>query len=237
MIQNGKRYGVPYNCGPYGLAYNTDVVKQEPTSWNILWDAKYAGKYTITGTFPKCNFWIAALAMGYKYEDIFDISKLDRAKLEKKVNALAKNAKSVWLTADADANEFPGLAIGTTWGFAAAAANQKGGHWKLAAPKEGGTAWIDYWLMTKAATGLKKTLCEEWINLQLSPQFQAEVVKNQGVSPVVDNVGGLVTPDETKMFHVGDNEYFKTQAIWRVMTPETEKAFGEIWEASLKLRK
>ncbi len=95
LTHNGKLYVVPYNCGPYGLAYNTDVVKEAPTSWNILWDPMYAGKYTITGTFPKCNFWIAALAMGHKYEDIFDIAKLDKAKLQKKVNTLVKNAKNL----------------------------------------------------------------------------------------------------------------------------------------------
>ena len=53
-------------------------------------------------------------------------------------------------------------------------ANQKGGHWKLTAPKEGGTAWIDYWCITQAAKGQKKKLCEEWINLRLSPAFQAK---------------------------------------------------------------
>ncbi len=72
---------------------------------------------------------------------------------------------------------------------------------------------------------MKKKLCEEWINLQLSPKAQAAVVKNQGVSPVVNNVGNLVTPTEKTLFHVGDNDYFKTVAIWQVMSEKTEKAF------------
>jgi hypothetical protein len=73
--------------------------------------------------------------------------------------------------------------------------------------------------------------------MQLSPKFQAAVVKQQGVSPVVDNVGNLVTPDEKLLFHVGNNDYFKTVAIWRVMSEKTEKAFGEMWETAKKLRK
>ncbi len=80
-------------------------------------------------------------------------------------------------------------------------------------------------------------LCEEWINLQLSPKFQAKVVKSQGVSPVVNNVGNLVTAEEKSVFHVGDNEYFNSVAIWRVMSEKTEKAFGEMWEEAKKLRK
>jgi putative spermidine/putrescine transport system substrate-binding protein len=235
LIHNGKRYGLPYNCGPYGLAYNTDVVKEPVESWNILWDEKYAGKYTINNNFPKCNVWITALALGYTYNDIFDINKLDRAKIQEKLNVLAKNAKSLW-DGSANPDEFPDLALATDWGFAAAAANKKGGHWLIAAPKEGGTAWIDTWCITHAATGMKKRLCEEWINFQLSPKVQAEVVRSQGVSPVVNNVAPLLTPEEVKMFHVGDNDYFKTVAIWRVMSEETEKAFTEMWEEAKKHR-
>ena len=235
LIHNGKRYGVPYNCGPYGLAYNTDVVKEAPKSWNILWDEQYAGKSTINNNFSKCNIWITALSLGYTYDQIFDIAKLDRAKIQAKLNVLAKNAKSLW-DGSANPDEFPELALATDWGFAAAAANKKGGHWLIASPKEGGTAWIDTWCITHAAKGMKKRLCEEWINFQLSPKNQVQVVRSQGVSPVVNNAASLVTPEEQKMFHVGDNDYFKTVAIWQVMSEETEKIFGEMWEEAKKTR-
>jgi len=235
LSYKGKRYGVPYNCGPYGLDYNTDVVKVAPTSWGVLWDPQYAGKYTINNNFAKCNVWITALLLGYKYDQIFDIDKMDRAKIQEKLNILAKNAKSLW-DGSANPDEFPQLALATDWGFAAAAANKKGGRWLIASPKEGGTAWIDYWCITSAAKGMTKRLCEEWINYQLSPKVQVEVVRQQGVSPTVNNVASLVTPEEKKLFHVGDNEYFKTVAIWQVMSEKTEKAIGEMWEEAKKQR-
>ena len=235
LIHNGKRYGLPYNCGPYGLDYNTEKVKEAPTTWNILWDPQYAGQYTINNNFPKCNIWITALALGYTYDQIFDINKLDREKVQEKLNVLAKNAKSLW-DGSANPDEFPELALATDWGFAAAAANKKGGHWLVASPKEGGTAWIDTWCITHVAKGMKKRLCEEWINFQLSPKVQAEVVRSQGVSPTVNNVAPLLTPEEVEMFHVGNNDYFKTVAIWRVMSPETEKAFEEMWETAKEQR-
>ncbi len=234
LIKGENRYGLPYNCGPYGLAYNADVVKEAPTSWNIFWDPRYAGKYTINNNFHKVNIWITALALGYNYADLFDINKLDRNKIQPKLNELVKGAKSLW-DGEANADEFPELALATTWGFAVVKANQKGGHWKLAMPKEGGTAWIDYWCITRAAKGQKKKLCEEWINLQLSPKFQAAVVQQQGVSPVVNNVGDLVSQEDKVLFHVGDNDYFKTVAIWQVMSEKTEQAFDEMWKAAKKL--
>ena len=235
LIYEGKRYGLPYNCGPYGLAYNANVFQEAPTTWNVFWDPKYAKKYTINNNFHKVNIWVTALTLGYKYDQIFDIDKLDRAKIQEKLNVLVKNAKSLW-DGEANADEFPQLDLATTWGFAVVHANQKGGNWKLASPKEGGSAWIDNWCITSSAKGMTKKLCDEWINLQLSPKFQAAVVKQQGVSPVVNNVGDLVTPDEKTLFHVGDNNYFKTVAIWRVMSEKTEKAFGEMWEEAKKQR-
>lgn len=236
LVHEGKRYGLPYNCGPYGLAYNTDVVKEAPSSWNVFWDTQYAGKYTINNNFPKCNVWITALSLGYGYDDIFDIDRLDRAKVQDKLNILAAHAKSLWDGA-ANPDEFPQLSLATTWGFAAQQANLKGGHWLIASPKEGGTAWIDYWCITAAPNGLVKRLCEEWINFQLSPDVQVQVVKSQGVSPVVDTVASRVTPQEKDLFHVGDNDYFKTVAIWRVMSEKTEKAITEMWEAAKSCRK
>lgn len=231
----GQRYGVPYNCGPYGLSYNTEKVASAPESWNVLWDPQYAGQYTINNNFPKVNVWITALALGYTYDDIFDINRLDRAKVQEKLNVLAKNAKSLW-DGSANPDEFPELSLATDWGFATAQANLKGGKWLLAAPKEGGTAWIDCWYIGAGAKGMTKTLAEEWINFMLDPAQQADVVKAQGVSPVVAEVGDLLTPEEMTMFHVGDEAYFSTVALWRVMTEETENAFNEMWEEAKKTR-
>ena len=234
-IQAGKRYGVPYNCGPYGLAYNADVVKTAPVSWNVLWDASYAKQYTANNNFPMVNIWITALSMGYTYDDIFDINTLDRAKIQAKLNVLGQNAKSLW-DGGANPDEFPELSLATTWGFAAQAANNNGGNWLIAAPQEGGTAWVDAWYIGHATKGLTKRLAEEWINFMLEPEQQADVVTMQGVSPAVAELGNLLNADQKAMFHVGDNEYFKTVALWRVMSPETEKAFNEMWETATKGR-
>ncbi|MCX5905195.1 MAG: ABC transporter substrate-binding protein, partial [Proteobacteria bacterium] len=112
LLSAGKRYGLPYNCGPYGLAYNTDVIKEAPASWNIFWNPEYAGKYTINNNFHKVNIWITALTMGYKYADLFNIDKLDRNKIQPRLNELVKNAKSLW-DGEANADEFPQLSLAT----------------------------------------------------------------------------------------------------------------------------
>ena len=84
---------------------------------------------------------------------------------------------------------------------------------------------------------MKKKIAEEWINYMLSEENQADVVKSQGVSPVVGDVGARLDPQEKSMFHVGDNEYFKTVALWRVMNEKTEKAFDQMWQQAKESRK
>lgn len=37
-------YSVPYMWGTLGILYNTKLVKDEVTSWDILWDSKYKGQ-------------------------------------------------------------------------------------------------------------------------------------------------------------------------------------------------
>ncbi|MEZ4485745.1 MAG: hypothetical protein R2864_14640 [Syntrophotaleaceae bacterium] len=53
---------------------------------------------------------------------------------------------------------------------------------------------------------------------------QADVVKSQGVSPVMADTGDILNAEEKAMFHaVGDEAYFKTVALWRVLSDETER--------------
>ena len=39
-----SEYSVPFMCGTLGIVYNTKLVDDEVTSWDILWDEKYSGK-------------------------------------------------------------------------------------------------------------------------------------------------------------------------------------------------
>jgi spermidine/putrescine-binding protein len=84
---------------------------------------------------------------------------------------------------------------------------------------------------------MTKKLAEEWINFMLDEERQADVVKAQGVSPVIAEVGDRLSSEEKALFHVGNEDYFGTVALWRVMAEETETAFNQMWEEAKKSRK
>ena len=55
-------YSVPYTWGVVGIFYNTDYV-EEVTSWDALWDSRYAGKILTFDT-PRDAFAIAQFRLG-----------------------------------------------------------------------------------------------------------------------------------------------------------------------------
>jgi len=56
-------YSVPYTIGMVGLIYNEDLVKEAPTSWNALWDKRYAGQILQFAS-PRDAFGLAQFLLG-----------------------------------------------------------------------------------------------------------------------------------------------------------------------------
>jgi len=56
-------YSVPYNVGMVGLIYNTTMVEEAPTSWSVMWDARYTDNI-LTFNNPRDTFAIAQFLLG-----------------------------------------------------------------------------------------------------------------------------------------------------------------------------
>lgn len=59
-------YSVPYNVGMVGLIYNTKMVKEAPTSWNVMWDEQYKSKILMIDN-PRDAFGIAQKLLGQSF--------------------------------------------------------------------------------------------------------------------------------------------------------------------------
>lgn len=68
-----KQYAVIYNVGTTVLIYNTNYVKEKPTSWDVLWDPQYKGKVLMFNN-PRDAFAIAQALLG---QDLNTVSKED----------------------------------------------------------------------------------------------------------------------------------------------------------------
>lgn len=64
LVENGiSNYAAIYNVGTTILIYNKKLVKEEPTSWKVLWDEQYKGKILMFNN-PRDSFAIAQFVLG-----------------------------------------------------------------------------------------------------------------------------------------------------------------------------
>ncbi|MBW2593653.1 MAG: extracellular solute-binding protein, partial [Deltaproteobacteria bacterium] len=195
-VEDGKIYAVPIIQGPYALAYNTAIVKEEPDSWNVFWVERYAGRYSVQKDYYELNVYIAALALGFCSEEIFHYDVIKGPALENKIQQLAIHADSLWTGFDKPIH-FKGKALATSWRITFPKINRLGESWRIAVPVEGTTWWIDTLALSHTLKDdpLLKQIAEEWINFMLEPQIQTDALALKlGVYPVTTPALTLFSP-------------------------------------------
>lgn len=89
LVGNGiSDYAVIYNVGTTILIYNKNFVKEEPTSWKVLWDEQYAGKVLMFNN-PRDSFAIAQFVLGQS------INTTEKAEWDAAAELLMEQRKNV----------------------------------------------------------------------------------------------------------------------------------------------
>jgi len=229
--QNKKgKYSVPLLGGSYGLAYNVDKTS-EPQSWNALWDPKNKGKYAVTDGQFEANIYITLLVLGYAPETFYDIDKanIDREKVQEKLNQLVANASSFW-GGLANAEKMKELELVTTYWFGVAEANQKGQNWKLSAPKEGQTVWLDTLAIGKHVTGEKLDAAYLLLDFMISEQIQKRIIELWGSFIVNVETKKLLDAKTIAAGRVGDESFFVEDFFWKPLSSRTRNIYKLMWK-------
>lgn len=219
--------------GPYGLAYNTALVDPAPESWDVLWDPRYRGKYTLGAREYVYNANITALAMGLPLSALSDYESMKGTEFRKKLRRLAEGARSFWVGQDT-ADDLAGLSVAAVWGDSLGDLRRRGEQWEFAAPKEGTPCWIDAYAITWALADqpFLKTIAEEWIDRTLEPDFQVEgIVHGIGLGPVVVDLGDQLTPEEAERLRIGTvNSFGEGQILQSTMSERDRNGLQRLWE-------
>ncbi|MDM8542995.1 extracellular solute-binding protein [Desulfococcaceae bacterium HSG9] len=238
--QGDKVYAVPVARGPYGLAYNTMILKEAPKSWNIFWDPRFKDKYTLGKYQYEENIFNAALAMGFSPKDMSNYKKLNTPKFQKKLAQLVANAHGMWKIQD-NPEDLQGLSFAMSWGDSLIGLKKMGEIWKMAEPKEGTTVWVDNVMIghTLENKPKLKQIAEEWLNIVLSDEYQLNVVTRKiGTIPVVTSIMDKLTPDEIVRCHIEDPAYFTNNCIlWPTLSKADRKGLKRLWDKAMKTRK
>ena len=236
LYHDGQVYASPVSQGPYGLAYNTTLLKTEPQSWDILWDPRFKGKYVIGAKEYIYNANITALAMGYPRKSISNYDALNNAEFKAKLRQLAVNAHSFWIGVDKP-GDLAGKTLATSWGDSMGPLKERGEPWKIVEPAEGMPCWIDNYAITwtLADKPFLKKVAEEYINTLLSTDYQVEhIMRHMSLTPIITNIDALLTSEEKKRLHLGTPNFFrKNRILQHTYTKRDRNGLKLLWKEAM----
>lgn len=238
-MNKGQVYAVPIVHGFYSLAYNSAVIKEPPTSWSILWDPQYKGRYSVNLDYYELNVYITVLALGGRKEDIFHYDSIKGSMLEERLHHLARNAGKFWRGYDRP-EHYQDVILATTWRFTFPEKIASLKDWRIAEPREG-TPWtIDTIMLSKTLkdNALKKTIAELWINFLLEPENQLSIFANKlGTCPVTVEAWDIYTqsvlsaPERERL-----SRLFANLIPWQILKTRDRNAFHLLWREALDRR-
>jgi putative spermidine/putrescine transport system substrate-binding protein len=180
-IVDGNVYGTPYMYGPNFLMYNTEVVTEAPTSWDVTFeaDSPYAGQ--VTGYDAPIFIADAAMYLMAHQPDlgITDPYELTQEQFDAAVD-LAKQQSdligSYWAVYTEEIDGFfdGSMVVGTAWPVNLTfTKGPKAANAEAVIPSEGATGWADTWMISANAPHPNCML--KWMDWTMQPDVQAEV--------------------------------------------------------------
>ena len=193
---DGVHYGVPHGRGANLLMWNTNAVKPDPTSWDVILDPSQASKYKGEISVYDDSLYIADAAVYLKAHQpdlgIDNPYELDDEQFNAAVDLLKQQQPNVgeyWVDAAKQIQSFANndVDVGTTWQYqyfalladkapiAASPASQG------FVPEEGATGWSDTWMISSQAA--HPNCMYLWMDHIVSPLANAEVAQYFGEAP------------------------------------------------------
>jgi spermidine/putrescine-binding protein/predicted nucleic acid-binding Zn-ribbon protein len=234
----GRTYGVALLGGSYALAYNAKQRSSAPASWSELLEPQNRGQYGITDAQWETNLYVAGLLAGIPLNRLYDPDPNDDARIQAKLDQLVANAGYLW-GGMPETKMLRGLAMTTDYWTGIAAANAEGQDWRISAPREGQTVWLDTLAITAEAGNDPKKAAAAHLLLDflLSPEIQRRILNDLGSSIVNSAAARLLSPEDVRRFHVGDDAFFAADRLWQPLSDATRARFEAMWQRALGKRK
>jgi len=217
---DGVNYGVPHGRGANLLMWRSDVVKQAPDSWGVVFDpnSPFKGKVTAYDS----PIYIADAAVYLKATKpelgITNPYELDDRQLQAAVDLLKAQRSIIgeyWsdYTKEVAAFTSRNSVVGTTWQVIANLLQGEKVPVGVTLPKEGATGWSDTWMISSKAA--HPNCMYQWMDWIVSPNANAQVAEYFGEAPA-NRLSCQETADKNHCatFHADDEAYFSRVAYW-----------------------
>ncbi len=192
---DGVNYGVPYMWGPNVLMYNTEVFKEPPTSWNVVFeemtlpDGKtnkgrvqaYDGSIYVADAAQYLMATKPELGITSPYELNEDQYKAALDLLRQQRTLVSRYWHDAFIQIDDFKNE--GVVASGSWPFQVNLLKAEGLPIASTIPKEGATGWADTTMM--AVDAANPNCAYLWMEHTLSSNLQSDLAVWFGANPSV----------------------------------------------------
>jgi putative spermidine/putrescine transport system substrate-binding protein len=229
---DGKHYGVPYQWGPNVLMYNTNVFKEPPKSWSVVFEEQTlpdgkSNKGRVQAYDGPIYVADAALYLMHKKPElgIKNPYELNRDQFNAAIDLLRQQRQIVgryWHDAIVQTDDFTneGVVASSSWPFQVNLLQANKQPIASTIPEEGATGWADTTMMSIES---KHPNCAyKWMEWSLNPKLQGDLAAWFGSVPAVPAAckGNALLTDtgcETNGFNNFDKIWF-----WRTPTAKCE---------------
>ena len=185
---DGVPYGVPHGRGPNLLMYNTDVVTEPPTTWDLVWEGGVdgAGKVSVYDS----SIYIADAALRLKATQpdlgITDPYQLNEEQFNAAIDLLKQQRDAgalYWGTYNDQVASYGAgdVTIGTSWQFMVNLMQAENQPIAGVLPDEGSTGWSDTWMI--AANAKHPNCMYKWMNHMASAEANGQATVWFGEAP------------------------------------------------------
>lgn len=198
----GNTYSVPYMWGTVGILYNTTKVTEPVTSWQILWDEKYAGQVFMYDSI-RDTIGITLKMLGYPINtrDEAHVAEAQAALIAQKPQVLAYLDDPIKTRMIAGEG-----ALGVVYSGDAVWCIEENPDLAYAVPEEGSNLWFDNIIIPK--TSKNQAAAEKFINFLCDPQVAKANTEYIGYSS--PNKSALALMDEETL---ADETYNPPSAV------------------------
>ena len=222
----GNQYCVPYCWGTIGILYNTRMVDEDVTSWNALWDPKYAGQILMQDSIRDC--FMVPLA-----KDGFSINSTDPAELGQAAQDLIDQAPLVQAyVIDQVRDKMIGdeAALGVIYSGEAIYTQRENPDLRYVVPDEGSNVWIDGWVITSGSRNRDNAL--KWIEFMCRPEIALKNFEYITYSTPNTAARELIEDDDIRNSEIAfpPDEVLERCETFSYLGPEADELYGELWK-------
>ena len=222
----GNQYAVPYFWGTVGILYNTTMVDEPVTSWDILWDEKYKGEILMQDSIRDA-FMVPLARRG------FSINTTDPEEIAIATQDLIDQAPLVQAyVVDQVKDKMIGneAALAVCYSGETLFAQWENPDLEYVIPEEGSEIWIDAWVVTKDARNMENAL--KWIDFLSRPEIS--LMNFDFITYSIPNIPGreLIEDEEVRNSEVAfpPDEDLERCETFIDLGEEADKLYSEAWK-------